>query len=144
MDKLVLKGFADELQKQGKLMPWTRFKGVTKRFLTKRKAAKDIYKQVSDEAASILKQDPTANIKHFMSRRMRELKTEGAVKGLAQEKAILEGGSNVKPKGFVSKHKKGLILGGAAIAGGAYLMNSGESEEEKQRRLMMEQVRRYQ
>ena len=103
MDKAILKGFADEMQKEGRAMPVTRLFGGLKRFFAGRKGAKNTYKQVSNEAAKLKKTDPNFNVGNFMKERGAQLTREGKATATATETDFLNKGS--KGRGFLAKHK---------------------------------------
>ncbi len=130
MNKQNLVGFKNEIQKEAKFLPLTRGKGVIKRFFAKRKGAKDIYKQTSNEAAAMLKKDPKFNVGGYMKERGAQLTRLGKEQASTLESATIKGGKGVKGKSFTSRHKKGLIVGGAAAAGGLYLANSANAERD--------------
>jgi len=134
MNKQNLVGFKNEIQKDAKFLPLVRGKGAIKRFFAKRKGAKDIYKQTSNEAAAMLKKDPNFNVSGYMKERGAQLTRLGKEQASKAENVALTSGKGPKGKGFVSRHKKGLVVGGAAVAGGLYLANSANESSEKKRR----------
>jgi len=138
MNKATAQGFADELQKLGApFMPVTRLKGVAKRFFARRKGSKDIIKQVNEEAAAMLKKDPNFKTGPFIKERTGQLQRQASETSAATHKNIIQTGEGIKPKGWVSKHKKGLILGGLG-AGAAYMaLSGGKNPEEERRRQLM-------
>lgn len=141
MNKAMNKGFADEITKEGQILPLVRLRGAVGRFFAKRKGAKDIMKKVDREARDLLKMNPKADVKAFRQERTGQLKRQAAEASAAKHKAIIGGGKGAGQQGWVSKHKKGLILGGAAL-GGAYLLSSGNKPtEDEQRRKQLAEMR---
>ena len=133
MNKATHIGFADEIQKSGRLMPLTRLSGVAKRFFAGRKGAKDIYKKVSNEAAALRKSDPTADIKAFMKSRTTQLKSQGKAKASKAAENALAKGSNIKGQSIISRNKGKILLGGA-VGGGLIYANAANNKKEEQRK----------
>ncbi|KKM96804.1 hypothetical protein LCGC14_1174400 [marine sediment metagenome] len=123
MDKSVLKGFADEMEKEA-LVPkfLLKAKGAFSGWRAGRMGEKAMIRQVSREGKKLKFTDPEVDISKFRAERMTELREVGAEKA----KKMIEGG-RIKGRGFVAQHKGKLLLGGAAV-GALALANSADKK----------------
>ena len=130
MDKAVLKGFADEMQKQA-LLPRFLLKAMSpiKGWRAGVKGEKSMIRQVDREVKKIKFKDPGFDAASYRVTRLEELQTTGA----EVSKKILEKGKIPAGQSFVSKHKKKLLVGGAAV-GGLYLATSSNEKGELRRK----------
>lgn len=136
MNNDIMRGFTDELQKTA-LLPVSVVRGLTKFKVWRAGRAGE--KSIIREAGRRASQAGRKGGKEVGALGQVDDLIETVRNTRVQEgKAILEGGKNVPTggKGFLSRHKGKLLLGGAAV-GGLYLANKSSENDEEKRRAML-------
>lgn len=135
MNKAVLKGFSDEMQKEA-LLPKFILKGLSplKSWRAGMKGSKTHVRQIDRELRKIKFTDPKFDAGGYRVKRLQQLEEAGEKAGKAIEKSFTEGGKSIAGGQGIISRNKGKVLVGGAVAGGLLLASSSNTKDEQKRR----------